>query len=107
MLGAFGAHAIKDQVSAADLEIWNIGIRYHLVHAVALMVLAMNDNEGKYRTVYWLWIAGILIFGCSLYALALSHIKTLGAITPIGGLCLIIGWLLLGFKLWKMDSTSE
>ncbi|MEI8281280.1 MAG: DUF423 domain-containing protein [Armatimonadota bacterium] len=107
ILGAFGAHAIKDQVSASDLEIWNIGIRYHLVHAVALVALASSDKEGKYKTVYWLWIAGILIFGCSLYALALSHIKILGAITPIGGLCLIIGWLMLGIKLWKSDATLE
>ncbi len=107
MLGAFGAHAIKDRVSPADLEIWKTGAHYHLVHAVALLALALYDKKGSYRTVCWLWIAGITIFGGSLYALTLTHIKVLGAITPIGGLCLILGWLILGFKLSKMNATSE
>ena len=105
ILGAFGAHAIKDKVSAADLEIWKTGVLYHLVHAVALLALALNDKEGKFRTVCWLWIAGIAIFGGSLYALVLTQTKMLGAITPLGGLCLIIGWMMLGFKLLKPSAA--
>ena len=107
MLGAFGAHAIKDRVSPADLDIWKTGAHYHLVHAVALMALAFYDKKGSYRAVCWLWIVGITIFGGSLYALVLTQVRIFGAITPIGGLCLIIGWLMLGFKLWKSDAASE
>ena len=106
MLGAFGAHAIKDRVSAADLEIWKTGAHYHLIHAVALLALAVNDKKGSYRVVCWLWIAGIAIFGGSLYALVLSQVRVFGAITPIGGLCLIIGWLMLGIKLWKGNEST-
>ncbi|MEI7986674.1 MAG: DUF423 domain-containing protein [Armatimonadota bacterium] len=106
MLGAFGAHAIKDKVSPADLEIWKTGAHYHLVHAIALLALALYDKKGSYRTVCWLWIVGITIFGGSLYALVGTQVRVFGAITPIGGLCLIFGWLLLGFKLIKPESDS-
>ena len=107
MFGAFGAHAIKDRVSAADLEIWKTGAQYHLVHAVALLALALNDKEGKYRAICWLWVVGIVIFGGSLYTLVLTQTKMFGAITPLGGLCLIIGWIMLGFKLLMPEPTSE
>lgn len=107
MLGAFGAHSIRDRVTPADLEIWKTASQYHLIHAVALLALALYDQKGSYRAVCWLWIAGITIFGGSLYALALTQIKILGAITPIGGLCFIIGWLLLGYKLLKSEPTSK
>jgi uncharacterized membrane protein YgdD (TMEM256/DUF423 family) len=107
MIGAFGAHAIKDRVSTADLEIWKTGAHYHLVHALALLALALYDKKGSYRTVCWLWIVGITIFGGSLYALVLTQVRVFGAITPIGGFCLIIGWLTLGYKLLKMNATSE
>jgi uncharacterized membrane protein YgdD (TMEM256/DUF423 family) len=105
MLGAFGAHAIKDRVTPADLEIWKTGAHYHLIHAVALLALALYDKQGSYRAICWLWIAGIAIFGGSLYALVLSQVRVFGAITPIGGLCLIIGWLMLGFKLLKPSAV--
>ena len=106
MLGAFGAHAIKDRVSVADLEIWKTGAHYHLVHAVALLALALNDKAGKYKTVCWLWIIGIVIFGGSLYVLTLTQIRAFGAVTPLGGLCLIIGWVVLGLKLLKHDEAK-
>ena len=106
MLGAFGAHAIKDRVSVADLEIWKSGAHYHLVHAVALLALALNDKAGKYKTVCWLWIIGIVIFGGSLYVLTLTQIRAFGAVTPLGGLCLIIGWVVLGLKLLKHDEAK-
>jgi len=104
ILGAFGAHAIGDKVSAKDLETWKTGAHYHLVHAVALLTLSLWDRKGSYRVVAWLWVAGIVIFGGSLYALVLSQVKVLGAITPLGGLCLILGWLVLGVKLLKTES---
>ena len=107
ILGAFGAHGIKGTVSAANLEVWQTGAHYHLVHAVALTFLALNDKNGSYRSVCQLWIAGIAIFGGSLYLLAVTDIQILGAITPIGGLCLIIGWLMLGLKLLKNENASS
>ena len=107
MLGAFGAHAIRDRVTPANLEIWKTGAQYHLIHAVILTALALADKEGKYRVVCWLWIAGIIIFSGSLYALSMTDVKVLGAITPIGGLCLIIGWFMLGFKLLKPEVSSD
>ena len=108
ILGAFGAHAIKDRVSLADLEVWKTGAHYQLVHAVALLALGLYDKTGRYRSVCWLWIVGIAIFGGSLYLLAVTDIKILGAITPLGGLCLIIGWIMLGINLLKNeDATSD
>ena len=107
ILGAFGAHALRDKVSAADIEVWKTGAYYHLVHAVALLALALYDKKGSYRTICWLWIAGIAIFSGSLYALVLAQTKAFGAITPIGGLCLIIGWFILGFKLLKPDEINS
>ncbi|MBI1333495.1 MAG: DUF423 domain-containing protein [Armatimonadetes bacterium] len=101
ILGAFGAHALGDKVSAKDLDIWKTGAHYHLVHSVALLALCLWDREGKFRMVAWLWLVGILIFAGSLYALVLSQVRVLGAITPIGGLCLIIGWLILAVKLFR------
>ena len=88
-------------VTKDELDIWKTGAQYHLIHSVALLALAFFDTKGIYRTTMWLWIAGITIFSGSLYLLVLSHMKILGAITPIGGVCLILGWLILGFKLLK------
>lgn len=101
MLGAFGAHALGDKVSAKDLETWKTGAHYHLMHSIALLALSLYDKEGKYRLTCWLWLIGILIFGGSLYALVLTQVRVMGAITPIGGLCLIVGWLVLGFRLFQ------
>lgn len=106
MLGAIGAHMIRDIVSPAELDIWKTGAQYHLVHSVALLALALHDKEGKYRVICWLWVAGISIFGGTLYLLALTHVKILGAITPIGGVCLIVGWLMLGVKLLKTETIA-
>ncbi len=97
-LGAFGTHALKGQISEANLAIWHTGTEYHLVHAVALVLVGLlsahADNEMTRRSG-WLFATGIVIFGGSLYALALTDIKVLGAITPVGGLCFLSGWLFL------------
>ena len=91
-LGAFGAHALKD-VLARNPEakaIWQTAVFYHFIHAVMLYVLASRPvlRHGP----YWAFLAGIVIFSGSLYALALSGITWLGAITPIGGVCFLVGW---------------
>lgn len=93
-LGAFGAHALKPTLAAfGTADIWQTAVFYHLVHAVALLALALAGRADRWMT--GLWTVGVVIFSGTLYVLATSGIKWLGAITPIGGTLLIIGWLLL------------
>ena len=90
-LGAFGAHGLKQILEAHGmLDVWNKAVFYHLIHAVALLVLALFAAAN--RGPWWLLFAGILIFSGSLYVMALTNIRWLGAITPIGGLCFLAGW---------------
>ena len=96
-LGAFGAHAMKGTLEANDTrDIWNTAVLYHLAHAVALLVLALQPSA--IRLASYLLLAGILIFSGSLYLLAGTNIRWLGAITPIGGFCFLAGWLWLIFS---------
>jgi uncharacterized membrane protein YgdD (TMEM256/DUF423 family) len=98
-LGAFGAHALRNRLSPAMLETWNTAVLYHLLHAVALLALGLyaRSSGADIRTGGWLLGAGILLFSGSLYALALTGIKPLGAITPVGGLLFLAGWAWLAF----------
>ncbi|PYI92924.1 MAG: DUF423 domain-containing protein [Verrucomicrobia bacterium] len=90
-LGAFGAHALKAKLeSSGMLDAWNKAVLYHLVHAVALLALALYGAGN--RAAYLLLAAGILFFSGSLYAMALANVRWLGAITPLGGLCFLAGW---------------
>jgi uncharacterized membrane protein YgdD (TMEM256/DUF423 family) len=90
-LGAFGAHQLAALLTANQtLSIWQTAVLYHLVHAVAALWAT-----GRNPTVVWLWAGGILVFSGSLYLLALTNIRWLGAITPIGGLLFLAGWLLV------------
>ena len=88
-LGAFGAHALKGSLSADALGIFETGVRYQLYHGLGLLALAALP--GQRRAPVWL-LAGTLIFSGSLYALSLSGVKVLGAVTPIGGVLLLLGW---------------
>jgi uncharacterized membrane protein YgdD (TMEM256/DUF423 family) len=90
-LGAFGAHALKATLqSSGMLDAWNKAVLYHLVHAVALVALALYGAGN--RGAYLLLAAGILFFSGSLYTMALTNVRWLGAITPLGGLCFLAGW---------------
>jgi uncharacterized membrane protein YgdD (TMEM256/DUF423 family) len=90
-LGAFGAHALKGTLQHSGmLDAWNKAVLYHFLHAIALMALALHGAEN--RAAWFLLAAGILLFSGSLYAMALTNIRWLGAITPIGGLCFLAGW---------------
>lgn len=96
-LGAFGAHGLHDLLVKNDtLEIWKTASMYHLIHAVVLLFVA----DGRpLRLVPWiLFLSGILVFSGSLYLLAVTNAHWLGAITPVGGLCLLAGWLWLAIK---------
>jgi uncharacterized membrane protein YgdD (TMEM256/DUF423 family) len=90
-LGAFGAHALKTTLqSYGMLDVWNKAVLYHFLHALALVVLALQGAGN--RVAYFLIAGGILFFSGSLYAMALTNVRWLGAITPIGGLCFLAGW---------------
>jgi uncharacterized membrane protein YgdD (TMEM256/DUF423 family) len=95
-LGAFGAHGLRGRVAPEAIEIWKTGVLYHLVHALALLlVAALGARIGWPRVVSGLFVAGIVVFSGSLYALVLSDQRWLGAITPLGGVAFLAGWVTL------------
>jgi len=93
-LGAFGAHALRDTLHTHDMaDVWNKAVLYHFIHAIALFVLALFGTSN--RGAWWLLFAGIFLFSGSLYVMALSNLRWLGAITPFGGLCFLAAWVWL------------
>jgi uncharacterized membrane protein YgdD (TMEM256/DUF423 family) len=96
-LGAFGAHALRSRFDAlGTLSVWQTGVQYNLVHAVVLLVISRWDPFP--RLAFWLIFCGLVLFSGSLYLLALTKILWLGAITPLGGLGMLGGWLTLALK---------
>ncbi|UJF36270.1 DUF423 domain-containing protein [Paenibacillus hexagrammi] len=104
-LGAFGAHYLKQKLSADMLSVFHTGVQYHMIHALGLILIAiLSDKFGNSSLVNssgWALFIGIVLFSGSLYALSLSGIKILGAITPLGGVSFLIGWILLAVAAWK------
>ena len=97
-LGAFGAHALKQSFSAYQLEIWQTAVHYQMFHTLALLALAAMGHNLCRRMANiagWGFAIGIVVFCGSLYLLAFTGIKWLGAITPIGGLAFLVGWAIL------------
>jgi uncharacterized membrane protein YgdD (TMEM256/DUF423 family) len=97
-LGAFGAHALKARLTPELLAMFETGVRYQMYHAFALLAAAWGWARWPSRAftiAAWLFIAGIVVFSGSLYALALTGIKGFGAVTPVGGLAFLVGWLCL------------
>lgn len=106
--GAFGAHALKAQLSATALENWKTAVNYQFVHALALLLLATLPTTRFIRLSAWFFTLGIVCFSGSLYLLSLKEILTIntafiGPITPIGGLFFIIGWVCLFFSAFKKN----
>lgn len=103
--GAFGAHALRDRLTPDLLAIFETGVRYQVYHALALfgVVLAATrwPTSSLPAVAGWLFVAGVLIFSGSLYALALSGQRWLGAITPLGGVAFLGGWLCLVIVAWR------
>lgn len=96
-LGAFGAHGLHDVLARNGREAtWETAVLYHLVHAAVLVALARGEKAP--RLACWLFTVGIVIFSGTLYGLALTNMKWLGAITPLGGLALLGGWVALAFS---------
>ena len=103
-LGAFGAHALKARLSPEPLATFEVGVRYQLVHALALLAVAWAHTQwpGPVLTAGgWLFVAGTVLFSGSLYALSVTGVRGLGAITPIGGVALLAGWLCLAWAAWR------
>jgi uncharacterized membrane protein YgdD (TMEM256/DUF423 family) len=90
-LGAFGAHSLKSTLELRGmLDVWNKAVLYHFIHAIALLGLALYGNVN--RGAWWLLFVGIFLFSGSLYLMALTNLRWLGAITPFGGVCFLAGW---------------
>ena len=104
-LGAFGAHALRDRVEASLLANYQTGVTYMFFHALALfaVVLALGKWPASNLPVWsgWLFVVGIVFFSGSLFLMAFTGMRWLGAITPIGGVAFIAGWLLLAWTAWQ------
>jgi uncharacterized membrane protein YgdD (TMEM256/DUF423 family) len=102
-LGAFAAHGLRSRISPEALQTFETGARYHMYHALALLVVAWAATRwpgGAVTAAGWLFVAGTLLFSGSLYLLAVTGMRVLGAITPFGGLAFILGWLALAWAAW-------
>lgn len=106
MIGAFGAHALQDKLDAYSRGVYETGVLYHFFHALGLLIVSFFPRIGVLSEKRASWIcglllAGIVLFSGSLYTLALSKVTMLGAVTPLGGVCFIAAWILLGFWLLR------
>lgn len=99
--GAFAAHGLRERLAARALEIFETGARYHMYHALAMVLAGLLAATRGAATAGWLFQAGIVLFSGSLYVLALTGVKGLGAVTPIGGLAFLAGWLWLAWSAWR------
>ena len=97
--GAFGAHALKEKLDVYALGVWEKAVFYQFVHSLGMLITALSVKRSD--TVCWLFLAGILLFSGSLYLLALTGVRTLGAVTPLGGVAFIAAWLMLAWRLFK------
>ncbi|MGC8722393.1 MAG: DUF423 domain-containing protein [Acidobacteriota bacterium] len=103
-LGAFAAHILKGKLAPDMMAVFETGVRYQMGHALAILVVAWASahwNSPALRAAGWFFTAGVLLFSGSLYALALSGIRWLGAVTPVGGVCFLIGWGCLVWAGWR------
>ena len=108
ILGAFGAHALKELISAQKLISFEVGVRYQFYHGLALLIIGLNAGKFQFslKTFYRLVMTGVLLFSVSIYVLSFSemlsfNIGFIGPVTPIGGLLMITGWLILIVRLFN------
>ena len=101
VLGAFGAHALKDQLSEYSVSIYEKAVLYQMFHALGILILTLLGETIQNLDVslsIWFFVIGIVLFSGSLYVLAVTNMKWLGMITPIGGTFFIVGWILVLYK---------
>ena len=108
VLGAFGAHGLKEVLSVEALASYNTGVTYQMYHALVLLILSgvTKIQEKNKKLIYGVFTAGVLLFSFSIYLLATNCLtsfdfKAIAFVTPVGGLLLIVGWILLGFRYYK------
>jgi len=105
-MGAFGAHALKERLDEYSLSVYEKAVFYHFIHALGILLVALLARTGAVgdsaeTRAGWLFAIGILLFSGSLYALAISGSRMLGAITPFGGVAFILGWLVLAYDAFR------
>lgn len=109
-LGAFGAHGLRDRLDSYSMTVYEKAVFYHFVHALGILLVSLLARtnaisvSGQTRSA-WLLLIGIVIFSGSLYALAISGVRILGAITPIGGLAFILGWVVLAYEAFRAQQS--
>jgi uncharacterized membrane protein YgdD (TMEM256/DUF423 family) len=105
--GAFGAHALRAKLAPDLLAIYQTAVQYHFWHALGLLavglMLLQKPASGALAVAAWLLVAGLLLFSGSLYALALTGLRVLGAVTPIGGVAFLAAWLAVAWAAWRWD----
>ncbi len=109
-LGAFAAHGLQGRLEERALEIMETGVRYQMIHALALLVVSLllfREPSTWLAGSGWALVAGVLLFSGSLYLLAFTGIGRFGAVAPIGGVLFLVGWVLLAVGGWRLMSTFE
>jgi uncharacterized membrane protein YgdD (TMEM256/DUF423 family) len=106
VFGAFGAHGLRGRLDAYSMSVYEKAVFYHFIHGLGLLIVSFLPKTGTFSesaasVVCWLLLIGILIFSGSLYLLAITGTRWLGAITPLGGLSFIVGWLVLAWYLMR------
>ncbi len=104
-LGAFGAHALKARLAPDLLAVYQTGVQYHLWHALGIVLIGLLvqslPGQKLLPIAGWLMVAGIILFSGSLYALSISGVRALGAITPIGGVAFLASWAMVAWSAWQ------
>jgi len=103
--GAFGAHALRARLAPDLLAVYQTAVQYHFWHALGLLAVglmyAQRPDSGALAAAAWLLVAGLLLFSGSLYALALTGVRGLGAVTPVGGVAFLAAWVAVAWAAWK------
>jgi len=106
LFGAFGSHALKEKLTLEQLEIYDIATRYLMFHALGIFAIGILGYQVPNEVLTWpllIMVFGILVFSGSLYLISLAGYKKLGMVTPIGGLALIISWLMVAYNMYKLS----
>lgn len=106
-LGAFGAHALRNQLSDRMMEVFETAVRYQMIHSITILIAGILVDRGAFfQYAGWSYIIGTILFSGSLYLLAVTNIRTLGMITPLGGLAFLAGHVLLLLAFWRLQSST-
>ena len=104
LLGAFGAHFLKNRLSIEDLAIFETAVRYQIYHSLGIMIMGVASFYIPHNLISlpsYFMIFGTIIFSGTLYLIVFTNLRWMGAITPVGGLCLILGWLIFAYNIYR------